>query len=83
MKKLKKYYRITFTPVSPLSVGSGEDRLTDSDIVRDSRGIPYIPGTSLAGVYRRLFDNDTATQYFGPLLTEENATDSAQNGKMC
>lgn len=81
MKKLKKYYRITFTPVSPLSVGSGEDRLTDSDIVRDSRGIPYIPGTSLAGVYRRLFDNDTATQYFGPLLTEENATDSAQNGK--
>ena len=71
MKKIKKYYRIEFQLTSPLSVGSGENNLTDRDIIRDSRGIPYIPGTALAGVYRSLFSEETAEDYFGPELTEK------------
>lgn len=71
MKKIKKYYRIEFQLTSPLSVGSGENNLTDRDIIRDSRGVPYIPGTALAGVYRSLFSEKTAEDYFGPELTEK------------
>ena len=59
IRKIKKYYRIEFELTSPLAVGSGENNLTDKDIVRDSRGIPYIPGSSLAGVYRSLFAGET------------------------
>ena len=80
MKKIKKYYRIIFQLTSPLSVGSGENNLTDRDIIRDSRGVPYIPGTALAGVYRSLFSKGTADNYFGPELTEERIQDSLKNG---
>ena len=34
---------------SPLSIGSGEENDTDSDIVFHASGEPYIPGSSLAG----------------------------------
>ena len=81
MKRIKKYYRIQFQLTSPLAVGSGENHLTDRDIVRDSRGIPYIPGTALAGVYRSLFPKEIAEQYFGPELTEERITQSSKAGK--
>lgn len=81
MSFLKKYYRITFTLASPLSIGCGEDRLTDSDIVRDSRGLPYIPGTSLAGVYRNLFSGDEADKYFGRRLTEERIQEAENSGE--
>lgn len=73
MKQIKSYYRIKFKLTSPLSIGSGENDMTDQDILLDGRGIPYIPGTALAGVYRRLFDEKTAEQYFGTLLTKERA----------
>lgn len=81
MKKIKKYYRIEFQLTSPLSVGSGEDIQTDRDILKDSRGIPYIPGTALAGVYRRLFIDEIATCYFGPELTKEKIQDSSKEGE--
>lgn len=81
MKKIKKYYRIEFQLTSPLSVGSGENYITDKDIIKDSRGIPYIPGTSLAGIYRSLFSKKTAETYFGPELTQERIQESAEQGK--
>lgn len=37
---------------SPLSVGSGEQEYSDSDIILNAQNIPYIPGSSLAGVLR-------------------------------
>ena len=79
MKKIKKYYRIVFQLTSPLSVGSGENNLTDRDIVRDSRGIPYIPGTALAGVYRSLFSEKTANAYFGPELVIDHSSNGGGN----
>ncbi len=49
MRKLE-YFRMRFTLVSPLSIGSGGKANTDSDIVLDSRNRPVIPATSIAGV---------------------------------
>ena len=37
---------------SPLSVGSGEQEETDADILLDARGVPFIPGSTLAGALR-------------------------------
>jgi len=38
--------------ISPISIGSGNDKNTDKDVMVDSFGRPYLPGTSLAGVFR-------------------------------
>ncbi len=45
--------RFIIEAVTPLSVGSGEaDILTDAPVILDVNGLPYIPGTSIAGVIR-------------------------------
>jgi CRISPR/Cas system CSM-associated protein Csm3 (group 7 of RAMP superfamily) len=45
--------RVVIEAVTPLAVGSGEKSLlTDSIVARDVNGLPYIPGTSLAGIIR-------------------------------
>lgn len=36
----------------PLIIGSGEDEYSDMEIIKDSDGKPYIPGTAIAGVMR-------------------------------
>lgn len=49
--------RITLEAETPLSVGTGKgDLLTDSVVATDVNGMPYIPGTSLAGVIRSVCD---------------------------
>lgn len=81
MSIVKLYYRIAFELQSPLAIGSGEGVLSDSDALLDDRGIPYIPGSSLAGVYRSLFSRDTADLYFGPELSREQIKKSSEEGK--
>ena len=45
--------RFVIEATTPLAVGSGEKSIvTDSLVVTDVNGLPYIPGTSLAGVLR-------------------------------
>ena len=45
--------RIVIEAETPIAVGSGKsDILTDSPVVRDTNGLPFIPGSSLAGVLR-------------------------------
>lgn len=61
----KTYYRIIFQLASALSVGSGENQYSDGDIVRDSAGEPFIPGSSLAGIYRSFLKEEDAEKYFG------------------
>lgn len=39
---------------SPLSIGNGQAESTDRDVIRDSQGQPFIPGTTLAGALRYL-----------------------------
>lgn len=81
MKRIKKYYKITFKLSSPLSIGCGEGEWTDRDIVRDGRGVPYVPGSALAGAYRSLFSDKTAEKYFGPELTSQRIEQSSKYGK--
>lgn len=72
----KRYYRIEFKLASALAVGSGENEETDKDLVRDSRGVPYIPASALAGIYRSLFDETRARHYFGYINSDGEAQDS-------
>ncbi|MDR2475410.1 MAG: RAMP superfamily CRISPR-associated protein [Bacteroidales bacterium] len=45
--------RIVIEAVTPLAVGAGEKSLlTDSVVARDVNGLPYIPGTAIAGIIR-------------------------------
>lgn len=45
--------RVTIEAVTPIAVGSGKKGVVvDRLIAKDANGLPYIPGTSLAGVLR-------------------------------
>lgn len=48
----RKVFQIKFETLSPLSVSSGEDEWTDSDVLRNWDGEPFVPGSSLAGAMR-------------------------------
>ncbi len=52
MKKV--YYQMELHQKSPLRVGSGGSEVTDSDLMVDGRGCPFIPGSSVAGVLREM-----------------------------
>lgn len=45
--------------------------MTDKDIIRNSRGEPYIPGTTLAGIYRTFFEDPD--EYFGSLQSGKSS----------
>ena len=49
--------RIVIEAKTPLAVGSGEkDILTDALVATDVNGLPYIPGTAIAGVVRHMLE---------------------------
>lgn len=82
----KNYLCIRIKTCSSLSIGSGENRTTDSDILRDSRGIPFIPGTAVAGMTRHLLldrgytDEKRDRQYFGYIGTP-GSSEAGENGE--
>lgn len=73
MKKIlkKQYLKIEFTLLSPLSIGNGKNEKTDHDILLNSRGIPYIPGSAIAGVFRdgckKVMGDEWTQKYFGTI----------------
>ena len=70
----KSYYRIKFNNASSLNVGGNENIVTDKDLIRDGSGKPYIPGTSLAGVYRGAFLEDEADRLFGSISMDNDSS---------
>ena len=66
----KYYYRCRLTPKAPLRIGTGFGDVTDSDVMKDSRDLPFIPGTSLAGVIRSHLSNEDAKLLFGDVATD-------------
>ncbi len=52
----RRYFSFEIVLVSPLSLSSGLSENTDSDVLLDSRGKPYIPATSIAGVLASKLD---------------------------
>lgn len=45
-------YRVELLFVSPISVSSGYEGMTDSDVLRDYDGHPFISGSSITGAFR-------------------------------
>lgn len=66
---------------SPLVISSGrKNELTDSAILKDINGLPYIPGSSIAGILRHAIGEEKARLFFGDkdatnAITDENVTD--------
>lgn len=56
LKREVFYIQVQF--VSPISVSSGEDEWTDSDVIRNFDGEAFIPGTSLAGAMRSYIEEE-------------------------
>jgi CRISPR/Cas system CMR subunit Cmr4 (Cas7 group RAMP superfamily) len=58
--------RIVIQAETPLAVGSGDSNVfTDRLISRDVNGLPYIPGTAVAGVLRHAIEEKENVQFFG------------------
>lgn len=58
--------RVTIEAATPLAVGSGEkDITTDALVIKDFNGLPYIPGTTIAGVLRHAIGETMAKDFFG------------------
>ena len=58
--------RIVIEAATPLAVGNGEkDILTDAVVATDVNGLPYIPGTAIAGVVRHMIGETESTKFFG------------------
>ena len=51
MIQRRDFYYVEIILDSPLSLGNGVNNNTDQDILVDKEGKPFIPGTSLAGVF--------------------------------
>ena len=69
MAFFRKTYRLDIKLKSPLAIGSGENVNTDSDVIVDNTGKPFIPASSLAGVLRNYVAQNsgipTANAVFG------------------
>ena len=53
--------RIIIEAKSPLNIGSGNKGIkTDSLVLRDINGLPFIPGTTIAGLLRHSLGKDEA-----------------------
>lgn len=46
------FFRICIELASPVSISTGETSVSDHDVARNHDGLPFIPGTSLAGAFR-------------------------------
>mgnify|MGYP001052397752 CR=1 FL=1 len=64
--KFRHLARVIIEAKTPIAVGSGEkDITTDSLVAIDVNGLPYIPGTSLAGVVRSMIGKEKSKRFFG------------------
>lgn len=77
MEKTKYTYRFlarfVIEAVTPLAIKSGDSNMvTDSLVVLDVNGLPYIPGTSIAGVIRHAIGEEKAKKFFGKHESEKS-----------
>ena len=70
MIKNKIYYYIRMKLLSPISVGNGDDFLTDHDCIKNSKRNPFIPGSTLAGVFLHYLSNENK-KIFTPKINDE------------
>lgn len=70
MRSIYHIARVTLETVTPLSIATGKaNGVFDTSLVLDANGLPTIPGSSLAGVLRHLYqheyDEAEANKLFG------------------
>ena len=63
----KVYYRYRFKAMSALSLGGADSIETDSDVAVDGAGRPFVPASSLAGVFRSTLSERDAALLLGDL----------------
>jgi len=61
--KERIYYAAELTLASPLSLSSGEDVRSDSDVLRNSKGEYLIPGSSFAGAFSNYLERELGTPH--------------------
>lgn len=54
----KEVYYIAISLRSPLCISQGDGILTDNDVLVNGKGIPFVPGSTLAGSMRGYIDKD-------------------------
>lgn len=54
----KIVYSISVDLMSPLCISKGDGILTDNDVLVNGEGIPFVPGSSLAGAMRGYIEKD-------------------------
>ncbi len=80
--------RIIMEAETPLAVGSGErDVLTNQLVATDCNGLPYIPGTALAGVLRHALEAEFGEKPVQQLLgfqgeKKEKGNDDGQGSRL-
>ena len=61
----KIFYKAYVKLETPLTIGSGDNLISDIDVLKDSNNRPYIPATSIAGVLSHAIDDkETRIQLF-------------------
>ena len=71
---------VTIKTTAPLKIGSSNiDFIIDMPILRDWNGLPFIPGTSIAGMLRALLNESDAKEIFG---YEEEKKNEGQGSKV-
>ena len=66
MSKLlkRKVFYVQVHLASPLSVSSGEQEWTDSDVLRDAKGNPFVAGSSIASAMRAYLEKEKNQKCF-------------------
>lgn len=68
--------RVTIEAETPLAIGSGKKSiLTDATINRDANDLPFIPGTTLAGLIRHAIDEELADRLMGFIKKKNDKKD--------
>ncbi len=75
----KTVYYIQIRLASPLSVSSGDEGITDRDVLQDYDGRPFVPGSSLAGALRAYLINLNGGSY---IFGSENTDDDSSQSRM-
>ncbi len=68
---LKRYYKIELTQSAPLHLSNGDSQDSDSDLMKDGRNMPFIPGTGLIGALRDLLAKEKKDMLFGWIKGEK------------
>jgi len=68
----RAYFKLKFTLLSPLSIGDSISVHSDKDVILDSRGLPVIPATSIAGKIRSFSSEADRDKYFGVVKINTN-----------